>query len=862
MSVAPARLHPGFTPDPFQQRALDALDQGSSVLVAAPTGSGKTLVADYAVDLALAEGRKAFYTTPLKALSNQKHRDLAARLGPDRVGLLTGDRVVNPEAPVVVMTTEVLRAMLHDRPPLIEGVRAIVLDEFHYLQDPERGPVWEEVCIHAPTDALLVCLSATVADVDTLAAWLRKVHGPTVAVVEDRRPVTLNHLYAVGNLDGTPPLVLPMFVDGALPPAAEMLDGARRRQLRGEGLRQRSRSRPCTPARSVLLEHMRRASMLPAIWFVLSRAGCDAAVAASQEEGVRLTSEDERRAIRRLADGIMGSHDARDLRAVGYGDWLAALEAGVAAHHGGMLPVQREIVELAFAEGLLKVAFATETLALGVNLPARSVVIDRVLRAHSDVAEPITASEFAQLAGRAGRRGIDAVGNVLVPWSSDVPFHLVASLAGGRPPSLTSSFRPTPAMAANLVRRHTPAEASAVVHASLAQYLREEEGELLNLDLTSRRDELERTRAEADCPRCLAEREDGSHDVVEEDPIAGALLRLEAGDVIVDPARPAFGRAVVVGTGRTRKGLPAIDVVRPDGRRAVVTPRDFRATPAVMARLDLAAWSPEERGHARAAARALAELPATRPDVVGEPETSRGPGSHCPEGRVHRAAHARALRLEDAVADLEHRLDELRSRPDEQLASVLRLLRERGHVRDWELTDSGQAVRRLFHESGLLVAECLQVGLFEGLDAPSVAALASCFTARGKGPRVAPARLPTAELMNRWQAVGAVAREVQRAEEEAGLPPTPFPEPMLSGAVYSWTDGGDLEAALASTDASAGDLAREVKQVVELLGQLAEVAAPEQAAAAVAASESMMRGVVVATALDVEVEPDRGYAID
>jgi ATP-dependent RNA helicase HelY len=602
---------------------------------------------------------------------------------------------------------------------------------------------------------------------------------------------------------------------------------------------------------------MQRGSMLPAIWFVLSRAGCDRAVADLHDQGVHLTTPDERDAVRALVDGVMGDLDSRDLNAIGYGDWLAALQDGIAAHHGGMLPVQRELVEVAFAEGLVKVAFATETLALGVNLPARTVVIDRVVRAsgersRSEVAQTITAAEFAQLAGRAGRRGIDTVGNVIVPWADRVPFHQVAALAGGRPPSLRSSFHATPAMVANLVRRHAPADAVGVVSASLAQHLREVEAALLQDELTARRDERDGLREAAACEVCSSEAHGPTllEEARAESPVDAAIDALAPGDVIVDPGRPAFGRVVVVGTGRSRRGSAALDIVRPDARRAVVTARDFREPPLVVARLSLEDWRPEERGHARTAARALAALETAAVPLRAATAAEREPVG-CPDARAHAATRSRLARLATIIDTLEHDIQGLRAVPRHDLEAVLQLLEDRGHVRDWALTASGQAVRRLFHESGLLVAECLQAGLFDDLEAPDVAALASCFTARRRGPDVAPARLPSAELSRRWDAVGVVARTVQQAEEAAGLPPTPFPEPVLSGAVHRWAAGEDLETALAGSGASAGDLAREVKQVVELLGQLAEaVPGTSCADAALDACERMMRGVVVATALD------------
>src|SRR5579872_5911497 len=213
----------GFELDDFQVRALDAIDGGRSVLVAAPTGSGKTVVGEYAVDRALEGGGKAFYTTPLKALSNQKFGDLVRRYGSERVGLLTGDNAINGDAPVVVMTTEVLRNMIYARSPALDGLRYVVLDEVHYLENAWRGPVWEEVIIHTPADVDLVCLSATVSNAEEFADWLQTVRGIAEAVIEERRPVELTHLYLLGVKGSEDLLLLPTFVDGRPNPEASAL---------------------------------------------------------------------------------------------------------------------------------------------------------------------------------------------------------------------------------------------------------------------------------------------------------------------------------------------------------------------------------------------------------------------------------------------------------------------------------------------------------------------------------------------------------------------------------------------------------------------------------------------------------------
>src|SRR5437588_3542621 len=361
----------GFELDGFQERALDALDSGRSVLVAAPTGSGKTLVAEYAVAKALDDGAKAFYTTPIKALSNQKFGDLVRRHGPANVGLLTGDNAVNGNAPVVVMTTEVLRNMIYAGSPALEGLRYVVLDEVHYLQDPYRGPVWEEVIIHAPPTVDLVCLSATVSNAEEFADWIETVRGDTTAVIEERRPVELQNLYLVADRDSDELHLLRTFVDGRPNAEAARLDPSSARSPRNRG---RPRSRLSTPRRVDVVERLERERMLPAIYFIFSRQACDDAARQCLDAGVRLTTDEERAQIRTIVEAKVETLSDDDLDVLGYGRWLAGLEAGVAAHHAGMVPPFKEAVEACFAVGLVKIVFATETLALGINMPARSVV--------------------------------------------------------------------------------------------------------------------------------------------------------------------------------------------------------------------------------------------------------------------------------------------------------------------------------------------------------------------------------------------------------------------------------------------------------------------------------------------------------
>ncbi len=411
---------------------MDALDRDVSVVVAAPTGSGKTVVAEYAVARALAEGGKAFYTTPLKALSNQKYGDLVARHGADKVGLLTGDNSINGDAPVVVMTTEVLRNMIYAASPTLHGLRWVVLDEVHFLQDAYRGPVWEEVIIHAPRDIGLVCLSATVSNAEDLAAWVGTVRGAALAVIEEHRPVELRNLYLVGDRRARELHLLPTLVDGKPNPEADRFDNSLSRAgTRGprHGGPPRTRSTLATPRRPEVVDLLADEDMLPAIYFIFSRAACDDAVRQCVEYGIRLTTPEERLRIRAIAEEKVERLSDEDLRVLDYGAWLHALESGISAHHAGMVPPFKEAVEACFSAALVKVVFATETLALGINMPARTVVIEKLSKFTGVGHEFLSPGEYTQLTGRAGRRGIDALGHAVVLWSPFVPFDQVANLA-------------------------------------------------------------------------------------------------------------------------------------------------------------------------------------------------------------------------------------------------------------------------------------------------------------------------------------------------------------------------------------------------------------------------------------------------
>jgi len=475
-----------FAFDGFQLAACGALGAGQGVLVAAPTGSGKTVVGEYAVHLALAQGRKCFYTTPIKALSNQKYADLVRRYDSRTVGLLTGDNAINGDAPVVVMTTEVLRNMLYTGSLALSGLGYVVLDEVHYLADRARGAVWEEVIIHLPESVRVVALSATVSNAEEFGEWLDQVRGGTAVIVDEHRPVPLwqhvlagHRLYDLFTDDGsvTPggqPPEPPERRHGSVNP--ELLRVAQRdtwieRKAPGRPARGARRPRRFPPAyRPDVISRLDNGGLLPAITFIFSRAGCDAAVAQCLDAGLRLTTPEEAEAIQRTAELRTADIPPEDLDVLGYGEWLDGLRRGIAAHHAGMLPAFKEVVEELFAAGLVRAASATETLALGINMPARTVVIEKLDKWNGETHANLTAGEYTQLTGRAGRRGIDVEGHAVVLWQPGMDPGAVAGLASTRTYPLNSSFRPSYNMAVNLTGWAGRARASALLESSFAQF--------------------------------------------------------------------------------------------------------------------------------------------------------------------------------------------------------------------------------------------------------------------------------------------------------------------------------------------------------------------------------------------------------
>lgn len=455
-----------FPLDDFQIESLHCVEDGRGLLVAAPTGAGKTVVGEFAAFLALEKGKKCFYTTPIKALSNQKFAEFVAKFGENNVGLLTGDTNINSEAPILVMTTEVLRNMLYAGSSTLTNLQSVVMDEVHYLADKFRGAVWEEVLIHLMESVQVISLSATVSNAEEFGEWLGTVRGGTDVIVSEIRPIPLYQHVLIGNR------LIDLFKEpGKINPELLALERESMRKVKmPRHRRERFEESENKLSRPEVIETLDRQGLLPAITFIFSRAACDAAVKQCVFSGLRLTNTEERKEILETAARLNANLAQEDLDILGYDEWLDALERGIAAHHAGLLPSFKETVEDLFKRGLVKAVFATETLALGINMPAKTVILEKLTKWNGEAHVPITPGEYTQLTGRAGRRGIDIEGNAIVQWSPTIDSAMVAGLASTRTYPLRSSFTPTYNMAINLIHRFGRERARGSLESSFAQF--------------------------------------------------------------------------------------------------------------------------------------------------------------------------------------------------------------------------------------------------------------------------------------------------------------------------------------------------------------------------------------------------------
>lgn len=812
-----ARLLP-FELDDFQIQANTALEEGQNVLVAAPTGAGKTVIADFAVFLAQENNVKAFYTTPIKALSNQKYHDLCAVYGSDRVGLLTGDTSINAHADIIVMTTEVLRNMLYEHSSDLHALRYVILDEVHYLADRFRGPVWEEVIIHLPRNVRIVGLSATVSNVEDFSQWISSVRGKTRLVVSEKRPVPLEQHVLVQRDEHSEPEIIDLYQRGSdggqsatlnaglihrldqLDHVAARIHGPQGRRGRGHRDERGHQPQRHTPRRWAVVDELNYLGMLPGIYFIFSRNGCDQAVEQCITMGLELTTDEEVTRIRGIVDSMIeGQLSHEDLKALHFSRFRFALEEGFAAHHAGMISLFRQIVERLFEEGLVKMVFATETLALGINMPARCVVVEKLEKFDGTGHVALTPGEFTQLTGRAGRRGIDTIGHAVVVDHRGFLPATAAALSSKRVYPLHSSFKPTFNMAVNLLHSNSYETARDTLDHSFAQWEANESAWQLESRIRTLDEAVHGYEQAFHC-------EHGDFKEL-------MTIRLQLSELQKDARRELKHKAFQSQAERTRAFREL------DRRIADLRERD--------------------RDH---------------------------PCRRCPDLALHLTWGHRWIREQ-------RELDRARDRYDSRTGSVARqfdsicdildslgyLIRSDGAARDYRLTERGELLRHLYSEQDLVLAQSLASHQFDDLGAAQLACVLSGLvyqSRHGSGgePRYYPGgpRGPIAQAVARMR---AIASTIGALREDHGLDPL---EPLDFSAVdiiYEWAEGASLGSVLKDTELTGGDFVRSAKRLADVLQQVASAknylgSNPSLAATAHTAQTLINRGVVAYSGVD------------
>lgn len=816
-----------FELDAFQQDANEALEAGSNVLVAAPTGAGKTVVADFAIYLAQQRNVKAFYTTPIKALSNQKYHDLVDMYGADKVGLLTGDTSINSEADIVVMTTEVLRNMLYEHSTTLNALGYVILDEVHYLADRFRGPIWEEVIIHLPQSVRIIGLSATVSNVEDFADWIESVRGDTKLVVSEHRPVPLDQYVLLQKDPRTEPELFDLYrrddmgeqtvkMNARLMNRLDELDCMEARRARADAHDRSERRRDrgskrkfvrkperYQPRRWAVVDELNFLGMLPAIYFVFSRNGCDEAVDQCLNAGLRLTTDEEALRIRKIVDELIeGQLTREDLKTLHFPQFRYALEEGFAAHHAGMIALFKQIVERLFEEGLIKCVFATETLALGINMPARSVVVEKLEKYNGTGIVPLTPGEYTQLTGRAGRRGIDTIGNAIVVDHRDFKPETAVALSSKRVYPLHSSFKATFNMAVNLLNSSDYETARDTLDHSFAQWEANESAWDLEACIGKLR------KAIAGYEEAMA---NDAGDMVE-------LLRI---------------RMKLSDLQKNERRRLKHEVFKSNEERS----RAFRRLDAQIARL-----KEQEANH---------------------------PAKQSPDFKTLMKWGHRWVRETKELERLEYRYESRTSSVARQFDRICHSLEvlgyletadENGHI-DYRLTEYGQLLRRLYTERDLVLAQAITHGIFDDLNAPELAAVMSSLLyepRRGEGgePRRYPGG-PRGRVMQAANALRDMDGQIIALCEANGL--ENYLQPLDFGIVdlmYNWAYGDSLSEVLEHSDMTGGDFVRTAKRIADVLQQIA-VAEPylgeggaELAAVAHEAYARVNRGIVAYSGVD------------
>ncbi len=839
-----------FALDDFQKQAIDALDADQSVVVCAPTGSGKTLIGEYAIYRALAHGKRVFYTTPLKALSNQKLRDFRDRFGADRVGLLTGDLSIQRDAPILVMTTEIFRNMLYGTPigqvgtSLID-VSAVVLDECHYMNDRQRGTVWEESIIYCPPGIQVVALSATIANSDQLTDWIGTVHGKTQLIYSDFRPVPLEFNFC--NPKGLFPLL-------------NSNGRSINPRLKPKGGKQRGRQE--APSMGYVVSQLQQRDMLPAIYFIFSRRGCDKAVA--DLANASLVNEQETRILKQKIDEFLTRNPE-----AGRSGHIDSLYRGIASHHAGVLPAWKGLIEELFQQGLIKIVFATETLAAGINMPARTTVISSLSKRTDRGHRLLTASEFLQMAGRAGRRGMDEIGYVVTVQTPFEGASEAAYLATSKADPLVSQFTPSYGMVLNLLQTHTIDETRNLIERSFGHYLSTLYLRPQQQAITDLSAQIEHQQSQFDAidpaliqsyeklnerlkeeKRLLKILQQQAHEVESQHlatalsfAVAGTILTLKGKHVPVSTPMPAVLVMKVQGAGQ----FPYLICLSRDNRWYVATVADVTGLHAEFPRLiqtdhlvPPAELAPKP-GSVRKGDEATQNLALLIPEIPTEAD--RAPEVQDQQGRVTAVesqlrAHAlhqfgdpshllkrqkRIDRMREELASRQDKLSHYTQRYWQEFVDLMEILEYFGCLEESKPTPLGLVSAAIRGDNELWLGLALASGELDALDPHHLAAACAALVTEVSRPDSWTHYEPSSEVEEALAGLRSIRRELFKLQRRYQVALPVWLETEWIGLVEQWALGTEWPELCKHTSLDEGDVVRILRRTVDFLSQVPHV---------------------------------------
>lgn len=829
-----------FYPDDFQIESFAVLERGESLLVAAPTGAGKTLIAEYGIQRCLELGKKLVYTTPIKALSNQKYRDFCSQFGEDKIGLLTGDRKINSDAQIVVMTTEILRNMLYSDSNTSADIATVVMDEVHYLSDRSRGSVWEECLILLPEKTQILCLSATVSNAEEFGSWLRSIRGNLTVILSEKRPIPLEQLVFK---DGS---IYPLF-SGAknvkeLKINPVLLERSVKRRPKANGFKFRGVS---DNERALLIRLLLTKNELPAIYFIFSRKLCDSATKSLLNENLQLNSKVDSDYVQKYISRRVSMLSSEELDSLNFQEFEEMTIKGVATHHAGMIPLFKEIVEELFQMGYIKIVFATETLSLGINMPARSVIIESLRKFNGTSHVDITPGEYTQLTGRAGRRGIDDIGYAVVPITNFISPQSVASLASTRTYPLKSSFQPSYNMTINLIDKYGIEPSLEILNKSFAQFQRtknlyqeEEKLKLVKKRITELSQKHELSNFELAMDYCLKDEEMKTkkrQDLIASfSPNQGQSFKITSGTIGYFRNNPSE-IFIIIGIDYSKKRVSYITKSGGYLKRSIV---ELDESPIIQGRIGIPrGFNPRDK-IARKKLFTKLNLGGLQDNTPSFKDLSFGEIYNLYDHPVHSLSSS-ALLLKDAqkVTQLKKDRDKIESRINSKLdnlsslfKSIYSLLAELNFLSDTlSPTRKGEWLRSIYSESDLLICESLVNGLLDDLNLAELASILSAFVYEGRyRDEVQQISAPSARIKNRLQRIGTIQSGLEDRERVKGLKLIRPIDTGFTVPIYDWVSGNSIESILYENDLSPGDFVRWIKQVMDLCNQLSLLNIPSE----------------------------------